>query len=342
MNKPDQELFAAAEVLVKGAGLPKPHQFVLLVGGKNNRVYRVDLADGGNLVLKSYFHDPRDTRDRLGAEWAFTTYAWERGVRSLPRPLALDRERHIGLYSFLRGRKLISGEVQAAHVDASVDFVLAVNRPPRDTASLSPASEACFSLSDHIATVERRVTALGSIAPDVPLHDDAVRFVAERLVPSWHAVRDRLVDRAQQLGLPLDQPLSEDEQIVSPSDFGFHNALVVNNEVQFIDFEYAGRDDPAKFVCDFFCQPEVPVPLEHFDHAIDRLVSGLNFAESQRQRCAALLELYRIKWACIMLNPFLPVGAARRAFADATSWQDQCAAQLSKATRALSTIEISL
>ena len=43
----------------------------------------------------------------------------------------------------------------------------------------------------------------------------------------------------------------EDLQI-SPSDFGFHNALRTNTGPVFFDFEFSGWDDPAKTIIDFF------------------------------------------------------------------------------------------
>ena len=63
-----------------------------------------------------------------------------------------------------------------------------------------------------------------------------------------------------QLGLPSERPLDQQDRCLSPSDFGFHNALAQGETVRFIDFEYAGWDDPAKTVCDFFHHPGVPVP----------------------------------------------------------------------------------
>jgi len=55
----------------------------------------------------------------------------------------------------------------------------------------------------------------------------------------------------------MAQALPADETCLSPSDFGFHNALVdPSGALSFLDFEYAGRDDPAKPVSDFFCQPK--------------------------------------------------------------------------------------
>ena len=83
-------LLAIARQLAREAELPDPVRLDRLPGGKNNRVFRVTLADGSDAVLKSYHVDARDNRDRLGAEWAFLKFAWARGVRTIPVPLAAD------------------------------------------------------------------------------------------------------------------------------------------------------------------------------------------------------------------------------------------------------------
>jgi hypothetical protein len=99
----------------------------------------------------------------------------------------------------------------------------------------------------------------------------------------------------------------------------------------FLDFEYAGSDDPAKLASDFFCQPEIPVPPGLHATFIARMAEGFGLDDKGQARCRMLLDAYRIKWTCIILNDFLPVGAARRAFADAGAWAARCAVQLAKA-----------
>lgn len=335
-----EDLLAAAASMSERAGRAAPVRLLPLPGGKNNRVFAVTLADGGSLILKSYFSDPRDTRDRLGAEWAFLRYAWARNVRNVPEPLASEPARHLGLYARLPGVKLSAGGVRPEHVAAALDFVLAVNAPPRSAAAaLPPASEACFSTAAHIATVDRRVRALTTLDAEAPMQAEAERFVNEVLTPTWKNVRARVEASASLTGIPLDEPLAPEATIVSPSDFGFHNALVKSGSVGFLDFEYAGRDDPAKLVCDFFCQPEVPVSQVYFADAVERIVGGLSLADAHRARFAVLLDLYRVKWTCIILNDFLPLGAARRSFADPGARAARCAAQLAKAADAMRAID---
>ncbi|MGA2999829.1 phosphotransferase [Bradyrhizobium sp.] len=144
----DAGLMALARRLTEQAARGRVLSLTRLADGRNNRVYRLETENGPASVLKLYFSDPRDARDRLGAEWNFITHAWSRGIRNLPEPLACDAAEHAGLFGFVQGRKLTASEVTQAHVDAAIDFVLAVNNRPRP--ALAAGSEACFSLS-HLA-----------------------------------------------------------------------------------------------------------------------------------------------------------------------------------------------
>jgi hypothetical protein len=328
----DPKLLALANRLVERAGRGRANALSRLDGGKNNQVYRVVTDAGDAVVLKHYFSDPRDPRDRLAAEWGFLKYTWSRGVRAVPEPLTSDATARAGLYGFVPGRKLLATELTPQHIDAAIDFVLAVNAAPRTPQALAPASEACFSLADHIATVERRVARLATLDPQAPHVQQAQRLVDEALLPAWSEVKTRLTKEARDVGLEIDRALRPEECCLSPSDFGFHNALADGTgRMIFLDFEYAGRDDPAKLVSDFFCQPEIPVPLNYYAGFLTRLADGLELDEAGRTRCRILLDAHRVKWSCIILNDFLPVGAARRSFADAGAWDIRCREQIRKA-----------
>jgi Ser/Thr protein kinase RdoA (MazF antagonist) len=328
---------AIAASLARSIGAPPPSGVTPLAGGRNNRVFRTDHADGPR-VLKVFHADPRDPRDRLAHEWAFLSYAAAKGVAVVPRPLAKDEAAHAMLQSYAVGRKLAPGEVTPTLLDTAVEFIVELNAPPRKFAGLPAGSEACFSLGQHLATVRRRVERLGTLDPKAPCLDQAARLVGERLEPAWAAVSARLLRDAQDLNLDLATPLPADAVILSPSDFGFHNALVSSETVTFIDFEYAGLDDVAKLLGDLFGQPDVPAPPEAFEDVAARLIAGLGLGEADLQRCHMLRDLYRVKWACIMLNDFLPLDSARRAFAAHERTAGHCERQLGRATTKLDEI----
>ena len=283
-----------------------------LFGGGNNRVSRIDTAHGP-LLLKEYFRHAADPRDRLAAEQGFSRFAWRHGVHALPQPLACSPRAAVGFYEFIQGEPLLPGAVTAAHIDEAAEFLAEVNRH-RDTAEaarLPVASEACFSHRDHLACVERRLTRLGTIRPVSDLHRKASAIVVDRLVPTWNRIRARAMTGVAS----PDAALPAADRVISPSDFGFHNCIVTPAGLKFIDFEYAGWDDPAKTVCDFFCQPAVPAPREHVERFVTTIATVLGGAGILLDRVVLLLPVYELKWCCIMLNEFLPDGSDRRAFA---------------------------
>jgi len=330
---PDEvALLAQAAKLCAEAGRGRPLALTQLSGGKNNRVFRL-YTDDGPLVLKSYFQHPQDSRDRLGAEWNFLSYAWARGVRCVPEPLACDRDGRLGLYTFAGGDKLPAEGITADHVRAAADFVSAVNRRPHDGAqAIKPGSEACFSVADHLERVDRRVARLATLDREAPHAEAARTLVAERLAPRWQSVKACILEVCGAAGVDPAARLPEAEVIVSPSDFGFHNALSQDGRgLVFLDFEYAGWDDPAKLAGDFFACPEIPTPPQHFDLFVETLCGRLGLGEAARYRIAMLRDAYRIKWACIVLNDFLPHDDARRRFARQDDRAARCAAQLDKA-----------
>jgi len=331
------------EALVRSAGLQEPHSLRPMEGGANNRLFRVDLGGKPAAVLKSYFRHPSDPRDRLHAEFSFSTYAWEIGLRCLPQPLAKDDDRGWGLYEHVHGSRIRQEEVSQRMVSDALAFLEALNRKAdRGKAQgLSVASEACFSLTEHLDLVDRRIQALSQIRGPSPLHEEVLGFARDELLPSWQELRPQLERRASFLRLDLDEALPQGERCVSPSDFGFHNALRrEDGSIVFLDFEYAGWDDPSKLVGDFFCQPAVPVPSEYYDAFAEGIISSLELSPGHKIRTELLRPVYEIKWCCILLNPFLPGGEARRQFAGEAPDRKRDARQLLKARERLQEISL--
>ena len=331
----------ALQNLVASAGLGTVGFTDPLDGGKNNRVYRV-ATGGGHVLLKSYFRHPDDPRDRLGTEFAFARFAWDHGVRCIPQPLACDPAGGLGLFEFVVGRRLNAGEVAADHVTQALDFFVALNYSKADAAALPNGSEACFSLEDHFRTIARRVERLKAIEPKTELDREAVEFVGGQFFPVAALAFDTARRQLDAQNLDIETSLDSANRCLSPSDFGYHNALLAasDGKLRFLDFEYAGWDDPSKLVGDFFCQPTAPAPMSEFERFARTVAEAMPDPELHYTRAKLLLPIYRVKWVCILLNDFLPVGGSRRAFAGAGAEQEsRKAAQLAKARAAVKAIE---
>lgn len=331
----------AAHALADRAGVGPVRAVAPMAGGANNRVFRLD-ATAGTFLLKSYFRHPDDPRDRLGTEFAFSRFAWESGVRCIPQPLACDLPAGLGLFEFISGRSLRGTTIDDAAVDQAIDFYRTLNRAKDHpaAAALPRASESCFSLDDHFTTVGRRVERLRAVAAGDAVDQAAASFIESELAPAWGQVLATAGTAAAAAGLRADRPLDPADRCLSPSDFGFHNALLAaDGRLRFIDFEYAGWDDPSKLICDFFCQPAVPAPIPAFDRFAAAIAAELPTPAQHIARATLLLPVYRVKWVCIMLNEFLPVGGSRRAFSgSAAELEVRKKDQLTKARTALTAV----
>lgn len=288
-----------------------------LDGGGNNRVYRLE-TEAGAVLLKHYHHDPDDGRDRAAAEFEFATFAWLGGVRCLPQPLAIDPTFHLALFELVDGAAIPAGTVSAADVECALGFFRSLNalRASPSSSALRFAAEACFSADDHLGVVAARVRRAARSLADDDQAAEARTFVVEELEPVWHRVETFAGDALGALpgggGI-----LRREQRCLTPSDFGFHNALRrPDGTLVFHDFEYAGWDDPAKTVCDFFCQPQVPVPVSLWGAFVTGIDAAVGMDSLLGDRARVLLDVYRIKWCCIALNEFQAGDARRRDFAD--------------------------
>jgi hypothetical protein len=289
-----------------------------LRGGANNRVYRVN-TDRGPALVKAYFQHVEDPRDRLASEFNFSRFAWAVGLRCLPRPIAADVESRMGLYEFVSGSPIEASQVTEELVLEAMNFFCELNgnRDLQEAALLPPASEACFSFAEHLQHVHDRLERVAELGGDTIVDRDASSFVRNRLMPAWDRVSEWVCNMSHKLGISLDEEISLAQRCLSPSDFGFHNAIMAKDgTIRFIDFEYAGWDDPAKMVSDFFSQPKIPVSMKNYDMFVKHTGRAFQDVEAHRRRCALMLPIYRIKWCCIMLNDFLPMDSQRRRFAD--------------------------
>lgn len=335
------DLHAATADLLRAAGLNGDFSLQLLPGGGNNRVFRADV-NGARALLKAYFQHPEDQRNRLGAEFLFCAFAWENGLRSIPRPLARDVNRQLGLYEYIEGRKLLPEEIDESAIRQAMTFFSEVNGHKRQSAAqeLPTASEAYFALDDHLQCVDRRLVVLREIDRGSEINCEASDFVREQFAPAWERVRSWVEEKARAFGLGLETAIPRADRCLSPSDFGFHNAILTEGgRLRFLDFEYSGWDDPAKMVCDFFCQVAMPMPANFFEGMVETVAAGLAEPSQFRGRVALLMPVYRIKWCCIVLNEFVRVSGSRRRFAHVgTDPEQKKIQQLQKARRVLHSV----
>lgn len=309
--------------------------------GGNNRTYCVETKDG-IFAVKKYFRGPEDKRDRLESEFSFLLYAKQTAPHFVPTPYAQDAENGLALYEFINGRSLKADELTENEIRQAVEFFCLLNQPElkEKALHLPLASEAGFSIQDHLTSIDARIRELQQAIVNKNENTDACAFMDE-LSQYWQSLVRNCETAAQQNNTDITAKLKQEQRCISPSDFGFHNALCTSEGIRFLDFEYAGWDDPARMVNDFFSQLAVPVPHQYYDWFVREVMKPFPQADMLIQRAKLLKAIYRVKWCCIAMNVFIPVNMARRQFANPRlNAVDVRKTQLAKAELLLKNLEV--
>lgn len=275
--------------------------------GGNSRVYLVTCDDSSRYALKAYAGPTMDGRDRLRVEFGALEFLGKSGVKCAPAPVYADFDRRLGVYEYIEGEPSLDNFGRYDGLGQALGFVetLKSMRGAGGASAIGPAAEACFSLKGLVDNISGRFQRLAAAVDGK--RDGLAEFLSGLAFPAVAQLSKRGEAIMSRAGLSADGQLPEGLRTLSPSDFGFHNAITrPGGEIVFLDFEYFGWDDPAKLISDFILHPAMSLG----EDAKRRFVvetCGI-FGEDKRlgARLSATLPLFGMKWAAIMLNEFLP------------------------------------
>jgi len=301
----------------------QPKTIEAVRGGGNNRLFKVVTATGA-VALKSYKPPDSDDWDRLDHEWTALVFMARHLAGSIPMPIAHDPATGWAALEWVDGARI--GKRSATDIAAALEFagMLRTLRAAARTEPFTEAREACLCLGDLLSQIDWRLKRLEPVAAaNAELGD----FLDE--------VRTELAFRRQDALLALDAVarLPRTLQVLSPSDFGFHNALRrPSGKLVFLDFEYFGWDDPAKLACDVHWHPGMaldPAEQELFTAGFELQARN---DPGYHCRITAYRPLIGLRWCLILLNEFLTLGLARRRYAGQT--EEASAAQARQLAKA--------
>lgn len=315
MSLNSEEILTLATSLLSEAGFhSKSLSISPIYQGGNNQLFHI--SNGmEDFILKKYFSHKNDLRKRLENEYKFLELAQDVARPFIPLPLAKNLIEGVALYEFIRGDKLTKDTpISSDLIEQAANFIYFLNKNTDSThRDLPDASEACFSIQSHINTIDQRLNQLirsGS-------NKIEFRYLLQDIMKIWELTKVEIYESCSQNSIAIDRILLSNERILSPSDFGFHNVLILKNRmVKFVDFEYAGIDDPAKLICDFFNQVQIPVDKKLFQSFIEIAFRDRSDIKTLAVRSKILMNAYSIKWCSIVLNIFLPDNLERRLFSN--------------------------
>lgn len=314
-------------------------------GGGNNQTYRARCRDGSSFAFKVYGGREEKPRDRRGAEVGGLRFLERYNVSAVPRVIAHDAKAEFTAFEWIDGAPIETPVI--GDIDAALRFMaeLQALTSVEGTERLPLASAATLSGEAVLAQITARFNRFGALAGDDEPGARARAFLDADFIPVLDCAKINGRLRYAEAGLDFAAELPRRGWALSPSDFGFHNALRrPDGRIVFLDFEYFGWDDPVKMVADFLLHPGMtlsqPLRCRFYDGAQAVFAAG---DETYQVRFDALYPLFGLCWCLIMLNEFLPEVWARRSAAAGGLDADQVrGAQLDKAQRMLSHVKESL
>jgi len=283
---------------------------VTVKGGGNNQIFRITTASGKVFALKRYVADLKSgTSERILREFNGIRFLVRQGFTDVPVAHALDDDRKIALYDWIEGHRV--QEHTPERVDALADFVsrLSPFRRPDHPGDIIDAREATLETKDYLTQNFVRLDILEGQA-DMPIAGFSA--LLKDLKTALDGLADNLVE-------DLGERLAPPAHVLSPSDFGFHNALLsAGGTLTFLDMEYFGWDDPIRLVADTMQHPGTALGDELAARFYYAVRPQMAFDPTFQHRIARLYGLLAVRWACIILNEFLPAVWERRVEAGQT------------------------
>ena len=296
-------------------------QLTPLQGGRNSRVFSALCAGDKRVVVKSYHRSQNDPRERLKTEWDAFTFLKQQGVPWVPQPLSCDTSRQMAVYESISGDPPLNAPLNSSDIQQAVNALSTLFRLsqtlPEAMERFAPASEACFSLESVFESLRDRLALLTASAVNSPT---LRTFLEEELLPFEREIKAWCKSSANKAGVALAECLPTSARTLSPSDFGFHNALRSSgSQIIFLDFEYFGWDDPAKTVVDFLLHPAMRLNRGQQDEFLSGIMLAFGGLTHLYDRIKLVFPLFGVKWCCILLNEFTRSHLQRRLFSGSTS-----------------------
>ena len=270
-----------------------------LISNREGRAV-IHLHYGGlDYTLKWFNRDRPELKEEFDREDHFYILLKPLQTGKTPVVLMSDDSSQVLLLSRIAGRGVREQEIDRHAVDQAATFLLDINRQPTSSVARTSADAfgACFAINEHLTAISGLVTAVQQYLPSV--NPQTQGFIEDELGPLWQKILGNVLAQFQTAAIDIEQPIGENSRILSPGEFGFHNAIITpERELCFVDFDQSGWDDPARVICRFFTIGPIPPKEAHWDTIIDSLSQVPEIDPQYAIRARLLLPAYQIAKAC--------------------------------------------
>ena len=222
-------------------------------------------------------------------------------MENVPKIVSFNKELNLIILSYIKGKKIY--KITSKNITEAINFLKILNMISKENINYHYATEACLNANDLINQIDNRFTNLRSIKSKY----------FDKTLDKLNEINVKLKNRAYNIWPKenIEKNLKREFLTFSPSDFGFHNAIIKeNNSITFIDFEYFGLDDPVKLISDFLWHPAMSLSINQKKMFTKKFLEIFNNDNLLKQRLNAAFPLYGLRWCLIILNRIVKLNFA--------------------------------
>ena len=283
-----------------------PDSIKLIKGRGNSKVFKIEFGKDA-FAMKIYPDKVYDNRPRLKTEFEALKLFQENSINNVPKPVFCNSDLNCGIYSWVDGKKI--ERITTRHIEKCVLFVRKLKAlSDNNLKKINLASETCLSGQDLKRQIFKRLSKLQDLSNEIELGS----FLKVSFVPLLERIMENYFEKWP--ASSKKKELCHSKMILSPSDFGLHNALENNNgKIIFLDFDYFGKDDPVKLAADFYFHPGMKISKTNKTYWLSELTKIFGKEDKDFEgRLNFALPMYGLRWILIILNEFLSDVQKRR------------------------------
>jgi Ser/Thr protein kinase RdoA (MazF antagonist) len=280
----------------------------------NNRLFRLNGADGRELVAKLYY---RDERRRLEREFGAFRFLRGRGFTGVPVAHLADEAEQYAVYSFEPGRTKAPSELTLDELAAIGRLAAGLHRfRPGEPGADFPPAFASRSLAERVGFLRSRLAGClrAAAAPDA--YGSLRAVVVELDLPAALA---RLIaaTTAGTTDAQLAEPVPDAHLRFNTGDFAPHNLLIrPDGTLCAIDFEFFGPEEAAALPASFLAaEQSVGLTPAQADAFLRAYHGARDVPEAAFARFERLRALFELSWVLVNLSLMTPAHVARKRFA---------------------------
>ena len=274
----------------------------IIYEGINSYSFSIYDEKNNKYFLKIFKKNKINKHNRFKSELSFINYLRINNFNNIPNIISYDKAQSWILYKWIDGEVIKT--ISKFHVEKLLKFLLNINNVKFNSSNIPNASEACFSLDQHKNLIFGRIDNIVNSINKLELKGNITKnYIFEIIQKRCAKINNFFQSNCFENNNIFSDELKRYQRLISPSDVGFHNILQQKDQLYFIDFEYSGIDDPFKLISDLILQPDYSIPIEYLyllKEFVYDVKTDIPFFEKKLQ---IFLELYSLKWFCIILNP---------------------------------------